>query len=238
MRVGGCGKTTMATLLFNRLRPAFRHTTFIQLQPDERIGSQHLSSVLSQLGATAFNRDSPTIRLLEVLQKYIHDRTVLIVVDNVWVKGHLDELLPREFGPGSRVIITSRSSSLPDSDWWSQAHPHLQYHHMDGLVGKAAKQLFRTSASMDVDFQMPCKDLCDAEQALVDACKGLPLALKLSGALLRCNQRNEMRPLNEWKLYKSPLGLQYIMAQSHPNSWCLTSNPPNQLVSHRAGCKA
>eukprot|EP00878_Enallax_costatus_P038291 GHUV01043484.1.p1 GENE.GHUV01043484.1~~GHUV01043484.1.p1 ORF type:complete len:247 (+),score=36.76 GHUV01043484.1:57-743(+) len=228
----------MATLFFNRLRPAFRHTAFIRLDRDEPIGSQHLSSVLSQLGAREFDPNSPAERLLEVLQDYVCDKAVLIAVDNVWVKGHLDELLPRRFGPGSRVIVTSRASSLPDSDWWSQAHQHLQHHQMDGLVGKAAKQLFRTSANIGLDFQMPCKDLCDAEQALVDACKGLPLALKLSGALLRCNQRNEMRPLNEWKLYKSPLGLQYIMAQSHPNSWCLTSNPPNQLVSHRAGCKA
>eukprot|EP00878_Enallax_costatus_P044774 GHUV01053511.1.p2 GENE.GHUV01053511.1~~GHUV01053511.1.p2 ORF type:complete len:143 (-),score=29.59 GHUV01053511.1:789-1217(-) len=98
---GGCGKTTLAKLLFNRLAPHFPYSALIELQPDGRIGSQQLSNLLKQLGAAGFNEASSAGVLLGRLQEYVYNKAVLIVVDNVWRKGHLDELLPRRFGQGA-----------------------------------------------------------------------------------------------------------------------------------------
>eukprot|EP00878_Enallax_costatus_P038112 GHUV01043266.1.p1 GENE.GHUV01043266.1~~GHUV01043266.1.p1 ORF type:complete len:147 (+),score=35.83 GHUV01043266.1:609-1049(+) len=117
---GGMGKTTLAKLLFNPLAQHFRHSALIELQHDGHISSEHISSLLEQLGAEGFKKTSPAGVLLRTAQDYVSGKAVLIVVDNVWTQDQLDKLLPREFTQGSRVIITSRYSDLPKSEWCQQ----------------------------------------------------------------------------------------------------------------------
>lgn len=117
---GGCGKTTLATLLFNRLAPKHQHTAFLELDINQRVTSQQLCSLLKQLGASGFNEGSSAKELHVKLQEYVLDKRVLLVVDNVWSAEQLDNLLPESFWQGSCVIVTSRSSKMPDSYWWGE----------------------------------------------------------------------------------------------------------------------
>lgn len=112
----------MSKLLFNRLAPHFQHSTFIELTPDEGSSKlkEHLVTALKELGAKGFNEQGSAPVLLNTVCEYVCDKMVLIVLDNVWSAGQLDGLLPTTFGPGSRLIITSRQETFPDSEWFVQ----------------------------------------------------------------------------------------------------------------------
>eukprot|EP00878_Enallax_costatus_P038372 GHUV01043584.1.p1 GENE.GHUV01043584.1~~GHUV01043584.1.p1 ORF type:complete len:350 (+),score=45.47 GHUV01043584.1:261-1310(+) len=138
-------------------------------------------------------------KLLRTLHEYVRNKAVLILVDNVWSAGQVDKLLPGVFGKGSRIIITSRSSRLPDSLWWQQVNHQLLHRQMVQLPAAASVQLLHASANLDPDFQMPSKELLDAEMALIAACKGLPLALQLTGASLYAKEHNKPPPVAQWK---------------------------------------
>eukprot|EP00878_Enallax_costatus_P016523 GHUV01017335.1.p1 GENE.GHUV01017335.1~~GHUV01017335.1.p1 ORF type:complete len:671 (+),score=144.24 GHUV01017335.1:294-2015(+) len=196
--MGGTGKTTLAKLVYNHLSPHFQHSACIELQQDERVGEQQLSRLLGGLGANS-DKMASAAKLLRTLHEYVRNKAVLILVDNVWSAGQVDKLLPGVFGKGSRIIITSRSSRLPDSLWWQQVNHQLLHRQMVQLPAAASVQLLHASANLDPDFQMPSKELLDAEMALIAACKGLPLALQLTGASLYAKEHNKPPPVAQWK---------------------------------------
>ena len=77
------------------------------------------------------------------------------------------------FGPGSRVIITTRDSNLlREAD---------QTYQIEELKPDEALQLFSWHAFKD---SKPAKDYNELSKKAVGYCGGLPLALKVIGALL------------------------------------------------------
>lgn len=119
---GGLGKTTMAKLLYNHLRPAFPNSALIELDAaDAKPQLQgHLISSLKQLGADNVDQQKELSLLQTRLQDLLSrkDQAVLLVVDTVWTPEQLDSLLPDQLGPGSRLIITSRAASMQQSSTW------------------------------------------------------------------------------------------------------------------------
>jgi hypothetical protein len=123
MGAGGLGKSTLAKGLFNRLAGGFSHSAFVRLQADDGPSNiaQHLSAALKQLGGKPGNNDgAPELRAK--LQESVRGNKVLFVLDNVRTGRQLDALLPAEWGPGSAVIVTSRSKSFADSSSWPKVH--------------------------------------------------------------------------------------------------------------------
>lgn len=113
----------MATFMFSRLAPRFQHSTFIELTTEEGISKlkEHLVTALEGLGATGFSQQESATVLLNTLLRYVSDRAILLVLDNVSSAEQVDSLLPPKFGPGSKIIITSRESSpLYGSSWMRQ----------------------------------------------------------------------------------------------------------------------
>jgi hypothetical protein len=118
---GGRGKSTLAKVLFNRLAGSFPHNAFIEIQQgdDADKTAHHLVSALEGLGASgAASYGVP--KLSSMLKELVRDKKVLLVLDNVWEAGQLTALLPTAWGPGSTVIVTSRSARFTDSDAWRQ----------------------------------------------------------------------------------------------------------------------
>jgi hypothetical protein len=115
---GGCGKTTLATVMFKRLAPGFSHKARVYLPPGASGNDtgQQVAAALEQLGFEPDRRGgAPDVG---DLQAFVTTKRVLFVLDNVETAGQLDALLPTKWGKGSVVIITSRSQNLLHSLAW------------------------------------------------------------------------------------------------------------------------
>jgi len=72
-------------------------------------------------------------------------------------------------------------------------------HELDLLCDADAKSLFREYADLDLTFQLPSDQMGNVENDIIASCAGLPLALRLVGALLSGNDE-KLRPLVEWEV--------------------------------------
>jgi len=130
----------MAQLLFNRLAPHFPHSTVLELTSEEGTSrlQQHLVTALKGLGAQGFNEQDSAPVLLDTLCRYVEDKRVLLVLDNVWRFEQLDGLLPTTFGSDSKLIITSRERTFKDSGWLRQVSVRFAWPHVPGYIQPAS----------------------------------------------------------------------------------------------------
>ncbi|KAI5554493.1 hypothetical protein BDE02_19G017600 [Populus trichocarpa] len=175
----GIGKTTIAKVVFNKLCYGFEGSCFLsdinerskQVNGLVPLQKQLLHDILKQDVANFDCADRGKVLIKERLRR----KRVLVVADDV---AHLDQLNALMgdrswFGPGSRVIITTRYSSLlREAD---------QTYQIKELEPDESLQLFSRHAFKD---SKPAKDYIKLSKDAVDYCGGLPLALEVIGALL------------------------------------------------------
>lgn len=115
----GIGKTTIARSLFNKHSHRFHFSIFLdnvkhsyartchnEYNTKLRLQNQFLSLLLNQ-------RHTGENLHMEVAQKWLKDKKMLVVLDDVDSLAHLDALAKaRWFGPGSRIIITTQEPRL------------------------------------------------------------------------------------------------------------------------------
>jgi hypothetical protein len=175
----GIGKTTIAKVVFNQLCYGFEGSCFLsdinerskQVNGLVLLQKQLLHDILKQDVANFDCADRGKVLIKERLRR----KRVLVVADDV---AHLDQLNALMgdrswFGPRSRVIITTRYSSLlREAD---------QTYQIKELEPDEALQLFSWHAFKDTK---PAEDYIELSKKAVDYCGGLPLALEVIGALL------------------------------------------------------
>jgi len=182
----GIGKTTIAQVVFNQLCNGFEGSCFLS-EINERskqfngglvdLQKQLLHDILNQYVANINSVDGGKVLIKERLRR----KRVLLVADDL---AHLDQrnalMGDRSwFGPGSRVIITTRDSSLlREAD---------QTYQIEELEPDEALQLFSWHAFKDTK---PTEDYIELSKDVVDYCGGLPLALEVIGACLSGKNRD------------------------------------------------
>ncbi|KAK3426929.1 hypothetical protein EUGRSUZ_F03254 [Eucalyptus grandis] len=187
--IGGVGKTTVAKAVYNCIADQFEGSCFLA---NVRENSQHgglaglqealLHQTLRDINLKIDNVDQGVCTIRDRLSQ----KKVLIIVDDV---DHLDQLRklvggPNWFGPGSRIIVTTRDEHLlvaHDVDW---------IHTIDCLRNQDAFRLFCWNAFRGIHPEIGYEDL---SYMLINYAKGLPLALIVLGSFLRG------RSISEWK---------------------------------------
>jgi len=174
----GIGKTTIAKEVFNKLCDEFEGSFFL-LNVKEKSESKDMVLLQQQLLHDILRQNAEKINNVDrgkvLIKERLCRKRVLIVVDDV---DHLDQLnaLMGErswFGPGSRVIITTRDERLLlEAD---QRYQVQELHWGDSL------QLFCQHAFRDTK---PAKDYVGLSNDVVEYCGGLPLALEVLGSCL------------------------------------------------------
>lgn len=116
--MGGIGKTTIAGAIFNQISRGFEGKCFMANVKEEsergglvRLQERVLSEILDK------NIKIGTPNLSEGIKKRLQQMNVFIVLDDVNKLGQLDYLaggLDR-FGPGSKIIVTSRDKRFLDN---------------------------------------------------------------------------------------------------------------------------
>ncbi|KAF7847101.1 hypothetical protein BT93_L3362 [Corymbia citriodora subsp. variegata] len=187
--IGGVGKTTIAKAVYNCIANQFEGSCFLA---NVRENSKHgglirlqealLHQILMDINLKIDNVDQG----IHTVRDRLSQKKVLVIIDDV---DHLDQLRKLVggtdwFGPGSRIIVTTRDEHLlvaHDVDW---------IHTIDCLHSEDALQLFCWNAFRKIHPGIGYENL---SYMLINYAKGLPLALIILGSFLRG------RSISEWK---------------------------------------
>jgi DNA-binding SARP family transcriptional activator len=173
----GIGKTALAVQWAHRVTHRFPDgQLFVDLrghEPGSRVpAADALAHLLRSLGVTADHIPPDVTEQAGLFRSLLHDRRVLIVVDNA---GTIDAVLPLvPASAGNLLLATSRGALAALS-----THHAVCAVRLDALTGEEALALLRRllGAAM-VDGQL------DAAGELVRLCDRLPLALRIAAAKL------------------------------------------------------
>lgn len=179
--LGGAGKTTLAKELFNRKNSSYRSSCFLfDVINEENKGS--LNSLQSKLlkSLTGLNKAIDNIdEGIEILKKHLSSFQVLVVLDDVDNVNQLDALLPIQtvLSSDSFILITSRDKAVLKSSGVEEK----SIYKLNGLEAHHSRQLF-CSHAFSQPYPLPGFESIVDE--FIKACDGLPLSLKIFGALL------------------------------------------------------
>ncbi|KAB2636372.1 TMV resistance protein N-like [Pyrus ussuriensis x Pyrus communis] len=194
--MGGIGKTTLADAVFHRLSSKFEASCFLKnvREKSERTGG--LDRLRNTLVSEILKEKDLNIGTLTIgsylVRKRMGGTKVLIVLDDVNDSNQLNFLAgdPALFGPGSRIIITTRDKSL-----LQKSVDHDKICKVQELNSDEALQLFRLCAFGNNISRVDCTEL---SKIVVDYCGGIPLALQILGSsFLHCESKEDW--LDEWK---------------------------------------
>ncbi|RZB62059.1 TMV resistance protein N-like [Glycine soja] len=178
--MGGLGKTTLAREVYNLIALPFDESCFLQNVREEsnKHGLKHLQSILllkllgeKDITLTSWQEGA------SMIQHRLRRKKVLLILDDVDKREQLKAIVGRPdwFGPGSRVIVTTRDKHL------------LKYHGVERtyevkvLNHNAALQLLTRNAfkrgKIDPSYE-------DVLYRVVTYASGLPLALEVIGSNL------------------------------------------------------
>nr|NP_001236756.1 candidate disease-resistance protein SR1 [Glycine max]AAO92748.1 candidate disease-resistance protein SR1 [Glycine max] len=175
--MGGLGKTTLAVAVYNLIAPHFDESCFLQNVREESNLKHLQSSLLSKLLGEKDITLTSWQEGASMIQHRLRRKKVLLILDDVDKREQLKAIVgkPDWFGPGSRVIITTRDKHL------------LKYHEVERtyevkvLNHNAALHLLTWNAFKREKID-PIYD--DVLNRVVTYASGLPLALEVIGSNL------------------------------------------------------
>ncbi|XP_061347996.1 disease resistance protein Roq1-like [Gastrolobium bilobum] len=177
--IGGVGKTTLALAVYNSVAEYFEGLCFLQnvRENSNTHGLQHLQEILlrEMFGEEKIKLASIPKGSLEI-QRRLRENKVLLILDDVDELEQLQALgRPDWFGPGSRVIITTRDKQL------LACHEVKKTYAVKELNEKDALELLRWKAFKTLEVDQKYNNVLN--RALTYA-SGLPLALEVIGSNL------------------------------------------------------
>ncbi|XP_042519854.1 disease resistance protein RPV1-like [Macadamia integrifolia] len=193
--LGGIGKTTIAKAVFNVMFTKFEGSSFLANVRDASnqqkglalLQKQLLSDVLKEKYIDLDNEDQG----INIIKERLRYKKVLIVLDDVDEMEQFDKLVGGCFGPGSRIILTTRDEHLlnvlkVDEKYMVQT-----------LDQNKALQLFNRYAFRQ---DHPLEGFEQLSDDAINYARGLPLTLMILGSHLR--EKSEV----EWKSELMKLG--------------------------------
>ncbi|CDP20962.1 unnamed protein product [Coffea canephora] len=179
---GGSGKTTLAQLLFNddRVKKHFELKKWVCVSHpfDEKRIARAILASLEESSLDSLELE----QLLQQLKTTFSGKRFLLVLDDVWTeddskwKPFKDSL--KDGAPGSVILVTTRSHRV--ATVVGTTHTHQMTQMSDSDCWLIMQRLAFANKSGDL-----CKKVKRIGQKISEKCKGLPLAAKTMGSLLR-----------------------------------------------------
>ncbi|KAH9725830.1 ADP-ribosyl cyclase/cyclic ADP-ribose hydrolase [Citrus sinensis] len=187
--MGGLGKTTLARVVYDLISHEFDGSSFLAdvREKCDKEGSviSLQKQLLSDLLKLADNNVRNVYDGINMLRVRLRRKKVLVVIDDATHPDHLRRLVgePDWFGPGSRIIITTRNEHL------LKLHRVKKVYKLEALTNDEA---FRLLCLKAFDTHKPLEEYVELAKSVVRYASGLPLALKVLGSFLFG------RPAHEW----------------------------------------
>ncbi|KAL6659892.1 hypothetical protein ACP70R_002721 [Stipagrostis hirtigluma subsp. patula] len=180
--MGGLGKTTLAQLVYNnaRVRQAFDKFAWVCVSErfDVKTITRNIISSLTKQSCQATELSD----LLENLAAEVREKRILLVLDDVWnERRDCWELLcmPMSTTRVCQIIVTTRSEAV------ARLIQTMPSYHPNCLNSDESWSLFKQVAfSVDQEEDIPA-NLMEIGKSIARRCKGLPLAIKTLGSMLR-----------------------------------------------------
>jgi len=177
--MGGIGKSTIARAVYEAIRCEFQLTCFLEnvREISETNGLVHIQRQLLSHLSISRNDFHDLYDGKKTIQNSLCRKKVLLVLDDVNELNQLENLVGKQdwFGPGSRVIITTRDKHL------LMTHGVHRTYKSGMLCKNDALALFCLKAFKG---NQPQEGYLDLSKEVVDYTGGLPLALEVLGSYL------------------------------------------------------
>ncbi|CAI9771608.1 unnamed protein product [Fraxinus pennsylvanica] len=184
--MGGIGKTTIARAVFDQIFSKFEGSSYLDnvRESSKTLGLSSLEEKL--LSDTLMEKTTNLYNNTSMLLTRLRHKRVLVVLDDVNELEHLDRLAGGHdwFGPGSRIIITTRNKQLLSGREVDEVYE------VSVLGTDVALTLFSKFAFKE---GFPKEKFEKLARAAVRYARGLPLALKVLGSFLHG------RDIDEWE---------------------------------------
>ncbi|KAF7852401.1 LOW QUALITY PROTEIN: hypothetical protein BT93_L0946 [Corymbia citriodora subsp. variegata] len=178
--MGGVGKTTLATIIYNKLSADFDNCCFLT-----NIRETKIESLQNQLISKVLRMEWPSINSINEgiteIKKRLSSKKVLLVLDDVDQNTQLEALVGQGecwFGRGSKVIITTRNEEVLKDVNLKHELTEMDFNHSLLLFSKHA---FRRDH--------PPAEYIPLSEKAVEICGRLPLALEIIGSFLAGKDR-------------------------------------------------
>ncbi|KAH9725407.1 ADP-ribosyl cyclase/cyclic ADP-ribose hydrolase [Citrus sinensis] len=181
--MGGIGKTTLARVVYDLISHEFDGSTFLAnvREKSEKEGSvvslqkQLLSDLLKLADISIWNVDDG----INIIGSRLRQKKVLLVIDDVADVEQLQNLARKRdwFGPGSRIVITTRDKQLLVAHEVDEEH----IYNLEVLSNDEALQLFSMKA---FKTRQPMGEYVELSKRVLKYAGGLPLALTVLGSFL------------------------------------------------------
>ena len=221
--MGGLGKTTLAKKVYNDpgVNGHFQCHALVYVSQVYTIREllMGIANNVMPEAETKEIRDMGENQLGKKVCEYLEKRRYLIVLDDVWsiqVWNGLRLYLPES--NGSRVLITTRNQQIA-------LDAHATPYQLCPLGEKESWELFLKknfpSGSRRTISQVVCPaELEDVGKKIKEKCKGLPLAIVVSGGLLSRKEKTQsswekILKIMEWHLSQGPESCMGILALSY-----------------------
>jgi len=188
--MGGIGKTTLAEVVFHRLRSQYQGSYFLANERDQstKHGIIHLKKIIfSKLLGHEVDIDTPN-SLPENIVRRIGYMKVLVVFDDVNDSDHIGKLLGSldNFGMGSTVIVTTRDEQVLRINRVSKTYKVKEFSSDEAL------ELFNLNAFSESN---EAKEYDEISKLVVHYAKGNPLVVKVLAHLLHGRNKEEWEGL-------------------------------------------
>ncbi|KAK8469861.1 hypothetical protein PHAVU_004G008001 [Phaseolus vulgaris] len=189
--MGGLGKTTLAQHVYND--PKIKDAKF-DIKAWVCVSDHfHVLTVTRTIleAITDKTNDSGNLEMVhKKLKEKLSGKKFLLVLDDVWNERPAEweaVRTPLSYGtPGSRILVTTRGEKVASS---MRSEVHL----LKQLAEDECWKVFENHALKDGDLELN-DELMKVGRRIVEKCKGLPLALKTIGCLLRTKSS-----ISDWK---------------------------------------
>nr|GMD65230.1 putative disease resistance protein RGA3 [Ipomoea batatas] len=194
---GGIGKTTLAQLVYGdeQIKAHFDERVWVCVsQPFDQI--KIAKDIVDSISSENLSERSLKV-LLEKIQSTLSQKRFLLVLDDVWTE---EDAKWAPFKnclkvglPGSRILVTSRSERV------ARMMASVYLHPVD-LISDSDAWLLLSKIAFSGRTKDASEKLKEIGQKVAQKCKGLPLAVKVMGSLLRNKDTEE-----EWQNVLSKL---------------------------------
>ncbi|XP_031380270.1 TMV resistance protein N-like [Punica granatum] len=177
--MGGIGKTTIAKVIYNQLLDRFDSCSFLKDIRETALqhkGLEYLQSLLISMILRCERQELTSVdEGTYELKHRLRDKKVLILLDDVDRRNQLNALAAELdwFGPGSRIIVTTRNRDVLPQVGAAYEVRELQ-----------PRQAFLLFCKHAFRNDLPSTEFVDISYNVMETTGGLPLALEVIGSFL------------------------------------------------------